>query len=285
MVLMSLIVLSLMVVFNSTQTAFRSSLTQTDVLESGRLVMNLMTSDLEAMTPSDSSTVNFYSAVTNFGSYTPAVSPVSPLLQSLTASSQVRTNVLESFFSLSRQHINGSSSWVGTGYTVGTNSPDGALYPLYRFYMTANANNGSPDVLFSNFLYAVTFNTFSTNTTNWSHLMDGVVDLRARAYDTGGNWITNDLNVTNADFTNWVRVSVPYSYTFAPTEPAVFFMYSNVVPAAVEVELGVMEDAILARAEGLPATAQTAYLSNHVGQVHLFRQRVMIRNVDPTAYQ
>jgi len=52
MVLLSLIVLALMTVFNSTQKAFRSSLTQTDVLESGRLAMGLMVGDLEAMTPS-----------------------------------------------------------------------------------------------------------------------------------------------------------------------------------------------------------------------------------------
>ena len=50
--LLSLIVLALMAVFNSTQKAFRASLTQTDILESGRLAMGLITSDLEAMTPS-----------------------------------------------------------------------------------------------------------------------------------------------------------------------------------------------------------------------------------------
>ena len=52
--LLSLIVLALMTVFNSTQKAFRASLTQTDILESGRLAMGLITSDLEAMTPSSS---------------------------------------------------------------------------------------------------------------------------------------------------------------------------------------------------------------------------------------
>jgi len=284
MVLLSLIVLALMAVFNSTQNAFRASLTQTDVLESGRLTMGLMTSDLEAMTPSlDANMLNFYSAVTNYAS------PASPLLQGLTASGQPntpqRTNVLENFFSLSRQNISGSPSWVGTGYAVGANSPDGALYPLYRFYMAASANNGTPETLFSNFLYAVSFNTFTTNTTNWSHLMNGVVGLTVRAYDMNGRWITNDLSVTNADFTNWVWVYPPYA--FALNEPSRLYMYSNVVPASVEVEMGVMEDAILQRAEGFSGNgpAQQNYLSNHVGQVHVFRQRVVIRNVDPTAYQ
>ncbi|HLX95953.1 MAG TPA: prepilin-type N-terminal cleavage/methylation domain-containing protein, partial [Verrucomicrobiae bacterium] len=142
MVLLSLIVLALMTVFNSTQKAFRSGLTQTDVLESGRLAMGLITSDLEGMTPSSepidtnafilfnsnntSNSFNFYAFVNSFAS------PPSPLYQSLIGASNPgtqRTNVLESFFSLSRQNINGSPNWVGTGYVVGTNSPDGTLYP------------------------------------------------------------------------------------------------------------------------------------------------------------
>ena len=65
-------------------------------------------------------------------------------------------------------------------------------------------------------------------------------------------------------------------------------MYSNTVPASVEVELGVLEDThapARRRSAQRAPPAQMNYLSNHVGQVHLFRQRVVIRNVDPTAYQ
>ena len=64
-----------------------------------------------------------------------------------------------------------------------------------------------------------------------------------------------------------------------------FYTSSNAVPASVEVELGVLEDSTLQRAESLSGAAQLNYLSNHIGQVHLFRQRVMIRNVDPAVYQ
>jgi hypothetical protein len=287
MVLLSLIVLSLMAVFNSTQTAFRSSLTQTDVLESGRLVMNLMTSDLEGTVPSlggyntntdiylsiPGDAVNFY-ANTNFGYL--------PLIQSLTASLQLRTNVLENFFSLSRQNINGSPSWVGTGYTVMSNLPDGTLYPLYRFYMATNVMNGNPETLFANFLNDVSYNNFTNNSTNWSHLMDGVVDLQVRVYDPDGFLMTNYYDYYNGRY-------ITNQNTFITNNQNITFMFSNTIPASVDLELGVMEDAILARAEGLPNVApvyaQTAYLSNHVGQVHLFRQRVLIRNVDPTAYQ
>ncbi len=283
MVLLSLIVLALMVVFNSTQKAFRASLTQTDVLESGRLVMNLMTSDLEGTVPSlgghtntdiypnilPGDAVNFY-ANTNFG--------YPPLLQALTASSQLRTNVLENFFSLSRQNINGSPSWVGTGYTVMSNLPDGTLYPLYRFYMATNVMNGNPETLFANFLNDVSFNNFTNNSTNWSHLMDGVVDLQVRVYDPKGFLMTNYYDYYNGQY-------ITNQNTFITNNQNITFMFSNTIPASVDLELGVMEDAVLARAEGLAGAAQLNYLSNHAGQVHLFRQRVLTRNVDPTAYQ
>ena len=95
--------------------------------------------------------------------------------------------------------------------------------------------------------------------------------------------------MTNNSFTNQnTVVFVPTDFNFLlPYSLKVygFYMFSNTVPASVEVELGVLEDTTLQRAEGLSGAAQMNYLSNHVGQVHLFRQRVVIRNVDPTAYQ
>ncbi len=296
MVLLSIIVLALMTVFNSTQKAFRSSLTQTDVLESGRLAMGMMAGDLEGVTPSlkpintnnsywylpvndlnnVNNNVNFYAAVTAFAS------PPSPLYQSLIGANNpgtMRTNVLESFFSLSRQNINGGPSWVGTGYVVFTNTPDtNGIYALYRFYQTANVST-NPAMLFNNFNSQM----ISGAWTNWSHLMDGVVDLTVRPYDPNGFWMTNTV-----DFYDGQVHQQQYFRRFLPTrfwQEVGFFMYSNTVPASVEVELGVLEDAVLQRAEGLSGAAQTNYLSDHAGQVHLFRQRVLIRNVDPTAYQ
>ena len=41
-----------MAVFNSTQTAFRASVTQTDVLEGGRAAMDMIAGDLREMAPS-----------------------------------------------------------------------------------------------------------------------------------------------------------------------------------------------------------------------------------------
>jgi nitric oxide reductase large subunit len=63
-----------------------------------------------------------------------------------------------------------------------------------------------------------------------------------------------------------------------------YFM-SNAIPASVQIELGTMEDHTLVHAEGLSGVNQSNYLANAAGQVHIFRQRVWIRNIDLTAYE
>jgi hypothetical protein len=64
-----------------------------------------------------------------------------------------------------------------------------------------------------------------------------------------------------------------------------FYMFSNSLPASVEIEMATLEDRTLQRAESLPFQAQTNYLAQQAGKVHVFRQRVSIPNVDPSAYQ
>jgi hypothetical protein len=321
--LLSLIVLALMSVFNSTQAAFRASLTETDILESGRNAMELMADDLAQMTPSYGTNLNMLRgyplSYVNGYIYQNAAPPVNfyananyvpgggglgayyqPLVQALPATAVQRTNLLENFFILSRQNVNGSPSWVGTGYVVDPLSwPTNSLYrfvmttSLYRSVVRTNVMDGNPAALFANFIYAVNNgadNSF-TNTAYWSHLMDGVVALTVTPYDPNGLAMTNTVeynyNGTTKTFTNtYFAPVVRQPYLTPALQVYGFYMFSNTVPASVEVNLGVVEDAVLQRAEGLPsATAQMNYLSNHVGQVHLFRQRVWIRNVDPTAYQ
>ena len=287
LVLLSLIVFALMAVFAGTQRAFRASLTQTDTLEGGRAVMNLIADDVENMTPSD----GIYSVGLNANNQTVTAGPVnfgitmasyfsppSPLFQPLISSpsGQMRTNLLENIFILSKANINGVPTWVGTGYSVNTNLPDGTLYPLYRYYYTTNLSSGPAGAwgLYTN------FNGFQyTNGTQWSHLMDGVVDLTARAYDTNGVWMTNgyayplNFHIQNASF--WA----------SPWGESQCLFCSNALPASVQIELGTLEDRTLQHAEGLSGVNQSNYLANAAGQVHLFRQRVWIRNIDPTAYE
>jgi prepilin-type N-terminal cleavage/methylation domain-containing protein len=262
--LLSLIVLALMAVFSSTQRAFRSAVTQTEVMEGSRATMDLMVTDLRGLTPSDgvsNGPVNLV-VLANYTYY-------SPLVQTLPGSSASRTNLLNYFFVLGRNN----TTWTGTGYIVNTASTS-PLYPLYRFYAETNITC-SPAVLSGLFFTEIQ----NAQWTNMSHLVDGVVQLNVRPYDVNGTWINNSVS-------SYTNVLNTYFYPAAYGETQVY-MVSNAVPASVELELGVLEDRPLAHAESLPlnSTAQLNYLAQQAGAVHLVRQRVTIPNVDPTAYQ
>ena len=189
----------------------------------------------------------------------------------------MRSNFLENIFILSKANINGVPSWVGTGYSVTTNLADGTLYPLYRFYMATNAASGPPGMIgiYTNFI------AFSyTNSAQWSHLMDGVVGLTARAYDTNGISITNGYTFPlNYHEQNVYSLASPYQGV------SEFLFCSNALPDSVEIELATIEDRTLVHAQSLGGANQSNYLSNAIGQVHVFRQRVWIPNVDLSAYQ
>ncbi|MBI3849544.1 MAG: hypothetical protein HY298_04530 [Verrucomicrobia bacterium] len=249
--LMTVIVLGLMAMFGQTQRAFRSSMTQVDVLASGRATMDLLTRELERITPS------YLANVTNF--YVRR-SPFNLLLQPLPASKETRTNVVDEFYFLSREN----QQWSGIGYLV---SPTGdGVGTLYRFYMT-----NSPATSITNLSYSF---QQPTSFTNLNRIAEGVVHFRVRAYNTNGFLMYGSTNV------NITVLADPV----VPGEIQSYFR-SNALPAYVEVELGILEQRTLERARSIPdLTARHSFLTNHVGQVHLFRQRVAVRNVDPTAY-
>ena len=281
--LLSLIVLALMAVFSSTQRAFRAAVTQTDVLEGSRAAMELMASDLRAMTPSDGASnaaVNFV-VTNNYNNRN-----ILPLLvQSLPGTTRSRSNLLQEVFILN--HLN--NGWWGVGYAIKTNSSGnpnlpGNLYSLYRMQYPLPPGTNDPTFLFN----SQVFRNFFVNPTNGgSHLLDGVVHFVVRAYDLNGVWLTNGYTAgqTNKLKTNAVSFYRLTSGGVRNGECGVL-MSSNAVPAAVELQLGVLEDRTLQHAEALPTdTARTNYLWDKSGNVHLFRQRVTISNVDPTAYQ
>ena len=265
--LLSLIVLALMSVFSSTQKAFRSSITQTDVMEGGRAAIDFMAGDLRAIVPSavnNPNGVHFFVMVTNY-----AVPP-SPLMQPLVGSPNgaLRTNVLENFFILGRGNLDGVPMWFGVAYAVSTNASPGGLYSLYRFATNHPVAGVDPSILFTQDLT----NFLQNVGRRGSRLMDGVVHLTVRAYDTNGVW----MNTNGVGFLTGAAL-----YGETP-----FRMYNRMVPAAVEVELGVLEDRTLQRAESLSGAtiAQSNYLAAAAGKVHVFRQRVAVQSIDPSGY-
>lgn len=265
--LLSLIVLALMAVFSTTQKAFRAAVTQSDVLEGSRAAVELMTADLRGLTPSGGGSNGAVNLTVG-----PTYYAYSSLLQSLPGGTVPRTNQLNYFFLLTREN----TRWTGVGYAVNA-AYASPLLSLYR-YFNYISTTADPRLLFNDFTNQV-YNNQWTNS-DMSHLLDGVVHLTLHAYDPKG--VVMD--------TNYPVASAPMFKAYAPTPPSSyetpFYMFSNTVPAAVELELGVLEDRTRARAESLPfqTLAQSNYLAQQSGAVHVFRQRVSIPNVDPSAY-
>ncbi len=286
--LLAFIVLGLLAMFNQTQRAFRSSITQNDVLESGRAVMEMITRELQQMRPSQCP--DFYNGAVRYRATNFLVEPcpylTNVLTQELVGSAFQRTNLVQQFFFLSKVN----QDWIGTGYTVVADSPGASVGSLYRFYMTNYSRTGpmTASYFFENPLAGTT-----------SRILDGVVHLRVKAYANSGDVVTyNTFTATNGF--GMARYHPPKSYavvanTFVytsgyDTEQMAAYFLSNAVPAYLEVELGILEPRIVqhyrAIGNSTPALQQQQrdYLFNHSGQVHLFRQRVPIINVDTLAY-
>jgi prepilin-type N-terminal cleavage/methylation domain-containing protein len=258
--LLSVIILGLVAMFNQTRRAFTSSITQVDVLESGRDAAGLIAQEMEQMAAAGSVNVtNFYVQTTS----------QQPMFQTLVDASDVRTNTLQAVFFLTRLN----QTWTGVGYRV---FPGDGVGTLYRYSgNNISATNGPLLTLqWSNFNYGV---TASGPGTNFTRIMDGVVNFRIRAYDTNGNQLANIVTPTVIATNYFVPMADDHYYQ----------MTSNSLPAYVEIELGVLEDRALARYQALSnnPTIGLNYLANHPGQVHMFRQRIPIRNVSSAAYQ
>jgi hypothetical protein len=286
-VLMSFIILALMAVFNGTQTAFRASLTQSDVLEGGRSTMGLVKSDLEGMTPSYLNTPtfaansypvpNFYAAASN------------NFMQPLTGSSASRSSVMEDVFFITREN----QTWKGVGYFVRSNilssgqiGTPGVLYRFETNYTAAQFAQWAQTPAGPFAAYDMARQGFYPTNIGVSRILDGVMAFKVRAYNANGIWMTTNEVVNQGAITN--VLSYPTNSLTAVTgDPSAFYMYSNALPASVEIELGVLEDRALQRVESLNGSfqAQNNYLAQQAGKVHVFRQRVWIRNVDPSAYQ
>ena len=205
-----------------------------------------------------------------------------------TVAPQLRTNIFEHFFFLTHENL----TWTGIGYLVDT--PASGFGSLYRF-QAQTTNSLYPDqvrTLASNFNYAAwalySQNAFLTNFTQntnpvapaLTRVADGIVDLRLRIYSPNGYPLNTTNYLLNGTISNQ-RIPFPLKSTEQDS-----FFWSNAIPAYVELEIGFMEDRTLARLKAMPsiANAQSNYLRGHSANVHLFRQRVAVRNTDLTAY-
>jgi hypothetical protein len=262
--LLTFIVLGLVMMFSQTQRAFTTSMAQVDVLETGRAVTDMLARELAEMAPTHLPRATNYFAEMDMTSFS------NPLFQELPPGTNRRTNVVQRFFFLSRQ----KQDWVGTGYYVLPAYDNAGVGALYRYSSTARGFAAS--LLSSNFWTALATGQIS------NRVADGIVHLRLRAFDPKGRLITPFVR------TNDALAGVTNYWNVVLSDQIDGYYTSNAVPAAVELELGILESGAFERFKAIGsanAVAQRQYLSNHTAQVHIFRQRIPIRNVDPSVYQ
>lgn len=270
--LMSVIVIGLLAMFSQTQRAFRTGITQVDIMEGGRAACELMARELEQTTATGlPNTLNFFAQWNGYS-----------LIQSLPGTNglgnlQWRTNILDDVFFFTRENRN----WQGVGYRV--ESPD-LVGTLYRY----ESNVVNLDLDFVTQADAVTSPVKFRDrvySTRRSRIIDGVVHLRLLAYDANGQLIVNNYG-SAIGVTNHIPPSSP---DWTPELSYEYHFRSNAVPAYLDLELGILEAKTAERCRNLPLALQAEFLTStsktKVGNVQVFRQRITVRNVDPSVFQ
>jgi hypothetical protein len=279
--LVSFIILGLLMMFQQVQRSFRSSMTQTDILESGRAVADQIARELEEMTPTQFPyPAGGYPAI-NFMAELSGQFAADPQRQFLPGASLERTNFVQQIFFMSRSN----QTWIGTGYRVLPDYNGAGLGTLYRFSTNSAAVTGRqtpvgyvpPIYLSTNFL-----NAAGNPPAGFTQIADGIVHFRLRAFDTNGAPIMPASPGMPLVLRNY-ELGSQYA-----ADQVRYFFYSNAVPAYLDLELGLLEthmvDRFKALADANPVAGRN-YLSNHVANVHLFRRRIAIRNVEFSAYR
>jgi prepilin-type N-terminal cleavage/methylation domain-containing protein len=262
--LLTLIVLGLMTTFNQVQRSFKTAMMQKDVLETGRVIMEMVGRDADQIAPLRQLGVNFSSERSTVST---------PLTMDLTGSTDKRTNTIQDVFFTTRF----DQDWSGIGYAVVTSASSPGVGTLYRYnsqisklrQMTSSAPSNNPVYLFPSFHTAVSTLSGGGSAPGMSRIADGVVHFQARPFDPAGQPIPSSISSNIVVYPS--GLAAPNSY-----------FISNAVPAFIEIELGIVEPQVLqrARATGDPA----AYIARNTAHVHLFRQRFTIRNSDPAAF-
>ena len=290
--LLAVIIIGLLAMFTQVQRAWKSGITQVDVMEGGRAAMALIVRDLQEMVPVPT---------TN--------SPASPvpmtLLTNLWVSNSqysatteldlvdgsVRTNFLQDISFLVRS----GDQWNGIAYRIDdATATIGGIGTLYRLVASTPVSAAPQAILdhyrgfptnvhemsLSNILVTLdsslplTLPAFAS--TDFHRVVDGVVNLTFTLFDTNGQEMI-DARIYAPGLP--ARPGYVCTNVFVLANGVINFV-GQLLPAYVEVELAVAEPVVAERfrirAESNPQAARD-YLKRKAGQVHVFRQRVPIR--------
>lgn len=316
MSLLSVIVLGLYSVFNQTQRALIANTAQVDVLENGRVTLDLVSREIEQAVAWGHPATNLPNLSIQF-SFPTAAMPVEPYTMTLNDKT-IRTNLIQECFFLSRSN----NWWLGNGFflalpTNGTalTTKDVALSgvgTLYRFSEQPYNTNLIPwrftpvMRLLSNDLVRLTrrYAQAHSDATIAFPIAEGIAHFSLRPYDAAGRLMTNNYNGKDQSH-NWTHVWTNfYRGTNYPggilasywntnieclaTSGILLYneynwnFYDNSLPAYLELELGIVKPYILQRMRTIPsAVAQRDYLKNQPGAVNIFHKMIPLRNAQP----
>jgi len=241
----AMIIVGLMAMFNQTSRTLRSGSDQAEVMESGRLVMEFFTREIQQAAASGlTNVVNFFGT---------RIQGAQPLDQA-----GAPPYDMEAVFYLNQFNTN----WLGIGYFI---DPVGnGLGTLYRY--VSNSHHLAVGNLFTNFLSEA--GAFP-NAPNMHRLADNVVHLEMHFYDTNGvmlpNMTTPNLIKSN-NFAMFMNDTLPayVEVELGLMEPSVAARVNGWPPASARAYL---QDA------------------RRAGAVYLFRQRIPIRSALAAAQQ
>jgi hypothetical protein len=308
--------------FNQTQRAFMTGMGQTDVLEAARTVTDMMAREFEQITPSNTNAPTFYARINNNftpltqnlpGTVIPAAARTNYLQDIFILTRQNQSwvgigycvRLADPMGMLHPAQIDFAHAGVGSLYRFSETIPVLAPYPAggvspYGYVYPLPGLPTDPTSLWMHF----------TNLCLWANsqvgdprslglsnrICDGVINLNLRAFATNGfpiyslGTLTAPLFRTNVNTFGYCLVkqaAAHYTATY-PDNLDLLYTWSNAVPAYLELSLGILEPRTYARYDSIAApAAKVAYVQRDdiTSHVQLFRQRIPIRNVDPTAFQ
>ena len=263
--LLALIIVGLLAMFYHVQRAFRSGVTQSDVMEGGRATMGLLVRELQEATAARIPYTTNLIAIPSVGTAAWGEASVQDLPSGNGAQ---RKNYLQDIAFL----MQANGNWKGISYRI-ENKGNGGVGTLYRLEenLPYDSNPYAASNALFNFSQAFFASTIANNT-NYHRVLDGVVHLYVNAYDTNG-WLYSSA---------WLPTPTGgYAFTNHVDPPPNYVGYTNaVMPAYLEVELGVLEPSTTEKFRAnldVGGAAPQNYLRRQVGRTHLFRQRISIR--------
>ncbi len=291
--IMTVLVIALYTVFDQTQRALRSTMSQVDVLEGIRASADLVGREVEGAG---------HLPVPGYTNLFVARNPQSvPARLDRLAGGELLTTVLQNFLF----HVKVGEQWAAIGYWVGplvTNSTErfavGRLYRYATSISPAEVRKMSPLQTAAERNAALTaFKNPDARFTKSAPVVDGIVHFRVIAYRADGIPLygTNLVGVER-DFERYkstLSVAAAADAAFATVvEPvpgeSVQYLFSDLsfpqAPAMLEIEMGIIEPQLLKQytsiAEAQPAEGGR-FLARNAGKIHLFRQRIPLRNAPP----